>query len=168
MGGGAHLVGKASHTFSSMTSASLIVHTLQGGKLAFSGAGLVAGGAQTVGKGVFHGVSHGVSRVVPGRRSYEAPAGDASLIQSLDMSLDQSLDESGIIPYDVPTQASAATANGHVVDTTALASSGINGRVAIAPINGQPDFGDLQVTILDVQGTPEDGKSYVMSSSGAS
>ena len=164
MGGGAHLVGKASHTFSSMTSASLIVHTLQGGKLAFSGAGLVAGGAQTVGKGVFHGVS----KVVPGRRSYEAPAGDASLIQSLDMSLDQSLDESGIIPYDVPTQASAATANGHVVDTTALASSGINGRVAIAPINGQPDFGDLQVTILDVQGTPEDGKSYVMSSSGAS
>lgn len=45
-------------------------------------------------------------------------------------------------------------------------SSGVNGRMSFSPAFGSPDFGDLQVTLKEVDSTSSEGdKTYVLGES---
>lgn len=111
----------------------------KGGRLAVGGVGAVAGGVGFVGKGVLSGVRN----VVPGagRRNTAASA----VYDTQDSS-------------DLDVSSGGNALNGPKITPT----SDVNGRVAYAPVGGgSPDFGQLQITVTDIQGVPQDEKVHV-------
>lgn len=117
--------------------------------MAVGGVGAVAGGVGHVGKGVFSGVRN----VVPiGRRNTASTANDDV--------------EDG---YAIQDANGAGSVGSMLAAPSHSAHSDINGRIDYAPIPmtgasgaaGTPDFGQLQVTVTDVQGIPQDEKVHV-------
>jgi hypothetical protein len=111
----------------------------KGGRLAVGGVGAVAGGVGFVGKGVLSGVRN----VVPGTSRRNTAA--STMYEAQDAS-DQDISNGG------------SALNGPRITP----SSDVNGRIAYAPVGGgSPDFGQLQVTVTEIQGVPQDEKVHV-------
>lgn len=117
----------------------------KGGKLAVGGVGAVAGGVGHVGKGVFSGVRS----VVPGGRRQSATLPDGGVEEYI-------VQDGSAIP--------ASVANETALSSTPSGPAGnVNGRITHTPIGGgNPDFGNLQVIVTEIQGVPQDEKVHVV------
>ena len=124
----------------------------KGGKLALGGAGMVAGGAGAVGKGVFSGVKHVIP--VHSRKSTMESVAAAEFDQAAG-------------------QISAAQAQGRdeglprtVSESGSRIASGVNGRFETSPVGGAPDFGNLTLSVTDFVDLPGEDKLYCVCESG--